>query len=351
MKITVITVVYNNVETIERTIRSVLDQTYTDYEYLIVDGGSTDGTLDVIIKYQDRITKWISESDRGIFDAMNKGITIATGEVIAFLNSDDWYEVDALEYVYREFMQSNIDILFCRIFKEWKDDREDGAMAKVMVGKDLYRSKNLMHPAVFAKRVLFDKIGAYDLQYPLTADNDWFKKVIEMGGCYICSNKITTHYSMNGISGRNIEQLLIELQRRDLEHSVSNDHAQEIINYYKENIARHTFNCNPILKNDTRFTSGKLYLFGAGYYGRLCLKQLYEVGIIVKGILDNNKEKWGECLNGVTIYGVEEVELLDAIIFITVRGYDQEIKEQLMECGIDNNQIITWEHLIGNNRK
>jgi glycosyltransferase involved in cell wall biosynthesis len=89
MKISIITVCYNSQNTVESTIQSVLNQTYLNIEYIIIDGGSEDGTKDIINKYLDKIAKYVSESDKGIYDAMNKGITLATGEIIGFLNSDD----------------------------------------------------------------------------------------------------------------------------------------------------------------------------------------------------------------------------------------------------------------------
>lgn len=90
MKISIITVCYNRKDTIEQTIESVLNQSYADKEYIIIDGNSTDGTQDIIQKYKDRLAYWCSEPDNGLYDAMNKGLRHVTGDVIAFLNSDDW---------------------------------------------------------------------------------------------------------------------------------------------------------------------------------------------------------------------------------------------------------------------
>ena len=95
--ISIITVSYNAVKTIEDTITSVLNQTYSNIEYIIIDGASTDGTLEVIKKYQDDISIIVSEPDKGIYDAMNKGIERANGELIGIINADDWYEANAVE--------------------------------------------------------------------------------------------------------------------------------------------------------------------------------------------------------------------------------------------------------------
>lgn len=111
MRISIITVSYNSAGTIERTIKSVIQQDYGDVEYIVIDGGSTDGTVDVIRKYEKKIFFWLSEPDEGIYDAMNKGIRRATGEIIAFLNSDDWYQKNILSEVAEQFQDNNTQIV------------------------------------------------------------------------------------------------------------------------------------------------------------------------------------------------------------------------------------------------
>ncbi len=99
MIVSIITVVFNGAKTLEQTIQSVLNQTYKNFEYIIIDGGSTDGTIEVIKKYEKHISFWISEPDKGLYDAMNKGIGFANGEIIGMINSDDWYEPNAIEII------------------------------------------------------------------------------------------------------------------------------------------------------------------------------------------------------------------------------------------------------------
>ena len=117
-KISVITVVKNNKKDIERNINSVLNQTYKNYEHIIIDGKSEDGTLEVIRKYQNKISYWISQKDDGLYDAMNKGLDLAKGDIIGILNSDDIYYENALEYVKQYFEKyEDIDFLYGTVIK------------------------------------------------------------------------------------------------------------------------------------------------------------------------------------------------------------------------------------------
>lgn len=111
LKISIITVCLNSVKTIEQTIRSVIMQDYDNLEYIIIDGGSTDGTMDIIRKYENYFSYWISEPDNGIYDAMNKSLKVCTGDVVAFLNSDDWYDNNVLKRVNSYFEENDVDIV------------------------------------------------------------------------------------------------------------------------------------------------------------------------------------------------------------------------------------------------
>ena len=182
--ISIVTVSYNAVTTIEQTILSVLNQTYSNIEYIIIDGGSTDGTVDIIKKYTDKISYWVSESDKGIYNAMNKGIDCSTGDYILFCNADDTlYSSTTIEEC-ACFIDDFVDVLYGDlIFKYGEQLIKKESKSSL---DDFKKYMPLFHPATFVKRNLlldykFDesyRIAAdYKLLYELYVNNYTFKKI------------------------------------------------------------------------------------------------------------------------------------------------------------------------------
>lgn len=174
MKISLITVTYNADEFLETCIQSVLNQTYKDVEYIIIDGASTDSTLSIIEKFSGEIDKVVSEKDMGIYDAMNKGIALATGNVIGILNSDDFFADDnVLENIAAEFANSQADIVYGdliyvsrlnidKIIRIWKSSP---------YVKGLFQWGWMPpHPTFYVKKDIFDKHGRYNFNYNTAAD-------------------------------------------------------------------------------------------------------------------------------------------------------------------------------------
>ena len=169
-KISIVTISYNIVSDIEKTIKSVINQTYTNIEYIVIDGGSTDGTVDIIKKYSDRITYWVSERDKGIYDAMNKGIEAATGEWINFMNAGDtFFNNDVLNNL-KPFLDNKIDIIYGDLVLEtpfgvyWKKpDNIDSMKRKMVFG----------HQASFIN-TKYHKINQYDTTYKSSGDYAFF---------------------------------------------------------------------------------------------------------------------------------------------------------------------------------
>jgi glycosyltransferase involved in cell wall biosynthesis len=176
LKISIITVVLNNKETIQDAISSVLDQTYKDIEYIIIDGASTDGSIETIKSYGDKITKFVSEPDKGLYDAMNKGIKLATGDVIGILNSDDFYiDEFVIERVVREFEKKQVDSVYADLVYVNPENLD-----KIV---RYYDSSHFnpqrfaygwmpAHPTFFVKRKAYEKYGVFRTDLKIAADFD-----------------------------------------------------------------------------------------------------------------------------------------------------------------------------------
>ena len=170
----IITVSYNSVETIEKTIKSVISQTFEDFEYIIIDGGSTDGTLDIINKYRRDISIIISEKDDGVYDAFNKGIKLARGKFIGILNSDDTYSPDVLYLIKNEKKdKKNIIYYGDTYFIDNKDvvfSKNNGCFNP----KNLISGIGFMHPSCFVSRYVYEKIGLYEVSTDKSIASDAF---------------------------------------------------------------------------------------------------------------------------------------------------------------------------------
>lgn len=178
-KITVITVCLNAERYIEQTIQSVVEQTYTDIEYVVVDGGSSDGTVEIIKKYQQQIPSWVSESDKGIADAMNKGLSMATGDYIMFLHSDDYLIERGAISMAAEYLDGKADIYgFDIVYSSARGSRRFHSKG---FGWSMNFKTGLWHQGVFCRRELFDRIGGFDAELSIAMDYDHFLRACRYG--------------------------------------------------------------------------------------------------------------------------------------------------------------------------
>ena len=222
IKISIITVCFNAADTIERTISSVCSQRYAHIEYIVVDGGSTDGTLGIVDKYAAHISKIVSEKDKGIYDAMNKGTALSTGDVVYFLNADDRFCDDGVLADVASAFEANYSktLIYGKVIPE----EVPAHILPFLKEEYQIRSINdfiyitLCHQAVFARRALFSRIGGFDCRYKFAADYDWLIKAFKYqpSGFYYLNRSIANyHYlgrSFQGDSVTRREKTRIQLK-------------------------------------------------------------------------------------------------------------------------------------------
>jgi glycosyltransferase len=176
LKISIVTAVYNNRTTIGQALDSLLSQTYSNIESLVIDGGSTDGTLEVIGRYSSRLGFLISEPDYGIYDALNKGIKNATGDVIGFLHSDDVFEDnEVLERIAAAFQDSAVDAIYGDLVYVRHDDIRKVIrywIAGNFNASQLSRGWMPPHPTFYVRRAIYENLGGFDIRYQISADYD-----------------------------------------------------------------------------------------------------------------------------------------------------------------------------------
>ena len=193
-KITVVTVCYNAVETIEKTILSVINQTYSNIEYIVIDGNSSDGTVDIIKKYANRISKWISEPDTGIYDAMNKGIDLATGEWINFMNAGDFFVNNHVIEDLLPVFEDKHDVIYGNTILT------DGYLEKTYIpsfGED--GRPRLCHQSSFISTQLMKQYH-YDDSFIIAGDTDFFDKIYKCGADFYYIEMIISLNNLDGIS-------------------------------------------------------------------------------------------------------------------------------------------------------
>lgn len=220
-KISIITISYNSEKTIEKTILSVLNQTTDDFEYVLIDGGSTDSTMDIIKSYeadfQGRL-KWISEPDDGIYDAMNKGINLSKGDYIGFINSDDWYEHSAIETLNANLSDHSVDVVF-GLLNVWDKNELIRVYCNFL---STIAKESLAHPSTFISRKAYLKHGLYSTEYKSASDYEMFIRLHNAGCSFKFVNASFANFARGGVSGTSLgyfETLKIKLRFKFISQS------------------------------------------------------------------------------------------------------------------------------------
>ncbi len=219
MKISLITVTYNSEKYLSHCIESVQRQSYKDIEHIIIDAKSTDGTISIIKKYEAKIAKWVSEPDRGMYDAINKGMSMATGDVVGILNSDDMLvSDDVIASIVKVFEREQVDSVYGDL--EYVDKENTDRIFRIWKGKKYHRNLFRIgwmpgHPTFYIKRSLVEQYGGYENHYFTAADYEFMAR-------YLFKHKISSYYlpklivkmRMGGASNKSISRRL-RANRRD----------------------------------------------------------------------------------------------------------------------------------------
>lgn len=239
MKISIVTVVYNCADTIRDCIESVLSQNYAEVEYIVIDGGSKDGTQEIVKEYEDRIAFFISEKDNGIYDAMNKGIRKATGEVVGILNADDFfYDSEVVTSIVNAFKKdSNLDATIADIVFVNENNSKVLRHYKANTWRPAKFAWGFMppHPSFFCKKSLFDELGYYKTDYKIAADYELLIRFLLVNDIrYKYLPIITTRMRMGGVSTKNINSVLTlnkEIRRACSENSLPTNYLKIYTKY------------------------------------------------------------------------------------------------------------------------
>lgn len=227
MKVSIITVCYNSEATIDETINSVINQSYNNLEYIIIDGNSKDTTLSIINKYQNKIDKIISENDKGLYYALNKGIKLATGDVIGFLHSDDlFFDCYSVFDVVSYFRDNKFDGVYGDLQYVYKDDTNK----VIRLWKSHEFQPKLLkmgwmppHPTLFLKKHVYKKHGNFDTFYKISADYDFILRILKDRNLeFAYLPKIITKMRVGGASNRSLKNI-IQKTREDYKAVCSNN--------------------------------------------------------------------------------------------------------------------------------
>ena len=356
IKASVVTVCFNSAKTIEQTIRSVLGQSYNNIEYIVIDGGSTDGTVNIIKKYKNDIAYWVSEPDRGIYDAMNKGIAKATGDIIAFMNSDDWYAEGAIAAVVEAFDRTDADVVYGHTILV---NSEIQTLQNRPPLDHIFNGMVFCHQAAFVRTKLM-KNNLFDISYKIVADYAFFLEMYLQGKNFFAIDTTIAYYQMGGYSSHPWK-LFQEAKRASLRLSkgrVDKEQYREIWNSFQK---RHFFPMFHFLVSkikimskekksrlSTNMKKRKLVLYGAGKLGLEVLEIMKELKNHIVAFWDSDKDKQGTITAGVpTLYPQPPKQQEKAVtILITTIKDNEGISQKLEKLGYDRGKdffvMDTW---------
>lgn len=358
-KISIITACYNAENTIDQTIQSVLGQTYENIEYIIVDGDSTDGTMEIVEKYRDKIDVVVSESDKGVYDAFNKGVELATGEYINFMNADDYFSTNGIIEEIGLYLHNNSNVMLLHgnvkaideITGHWHYRGQSLSL------RDFEKGQMCPHQSVFTRRELFNEFEGFNLAYKILADVDFTIKTFKKYEEYIEYVPIeVAHFRLGGLSSS-----LQHEKNMHYENAIIHfNHFGNIPDYVKGSLENfetsHIYSTYQLWlesiligrKRLGNLDNLRIAIFGTKKNATYLYHDLKRQGFEIVCFLDNDERMQNQLLHNIPInsLNISNENGIDAIV-ISIERYDaaQSIKVQLQQ-DFKSLKIYTWHELV-----
>lgn len=325
MKVSIITVCFNSEKYIEQTIQSVLNQLYKDIEYIIIDGMSTDNTLKIISKYKplfgERL-KVISEKDNGIYDAMNKGIKHSNGEILGIINSDDWYELDAVENIIKVYENNKNSIIYGGLLF-----RRENEISKIQIRSHKELSNGMIsHPTVFIPRKLYLQFGLFDCELKIAADYDLMLRMFTQNVSFKYIPKIIANFREGGISMERSK--LCSKESLSLKKNYGFSENSYKVNGKENSQSKYLWDI--LLKNLCENNYKNIYIYGSGMHTKNLIEYINSnAKIQIKGIIDRNVDETERSIWGYNKFNIEEIEEKADAIIISSGSYEYDIYKRI----------------------
>ncbi len=353
VKVSIITVSFNSVKTIEQTIKSVINQTYKSIEYIIIDGASTDGTQQVIEKYKDRISFYVSEKDDGLYYAMNKGIEHASGDIVGIINSDDWYVEDAVENMVVCMLETDADLAYGKVVNINTDGREETIGYKPL--EKIWCYGVIHHPSVFVKRKIYEKYGVFNTGYRIYSDYDLLLRFYSKGIRFEFNDKVIAYFRVGGLSTTQQYDAWNEpytIAMSYIDKCPNRNEVEKIVNiehqwsFLRKEIAVGSSELLGFFNRNFKKDKKKVIIFGTGIWSERCYKILSQSDVAVTCFADNNPSRWNTQFHDIHIINPSELKNMDAYVLIAVKEHGNEIKEQLNSMENDALKCVTINELM-----
>jgi len=359
-KISVITASFNSERYIEDSIKSVIKQSYENTEYIIIDGASNDWTMDIVNKYRDKIDIIVSEQDEGIYDAYNKGVSLASGDVIYFLNTDDYlYDDNVLKRIAEAFRRNQaVNIVYGNVCVIDEHTGFRHITGKRMELKDFERGIMSPHQSVFTKKKLFNKYGLFDKAFRICSDFDFVTKCFkddELSALYI--DVTVAVYREGGISNDPRYQRLLDVELNCIVYKhfgkllPRNEKQVEDNNgLYRTWLDRLLLQGKGISSSLDKCKIRKVAIFGTRKTGIYLLSDLQKEGFAVPVFLDNNVNMQGSEVENVMVVSPDwlkdNADSIDAVIVSIEKAYDEDVFTQLRDLVGDKLYLTSWKDLV-----